>query len=229
MGLLPGLYTRAFDRRRHLINHHPELPGSDVVLDRTTRSPVAPFHRIPEGTVVVKQVTAPTFVAASDPRGARCRPAEIVAAQPADAAWANTIVTASLASGLGFPVLLDQAAVTTAAVVDQLNQSVPFASQFLADDVGGVVRIRTREAGAHKHLLVESTLPAAFGPAGAVGKGVDADYRVTDQAVELRDLEGNPIEAVVPSLVIAHFDESELLHLTPEARAVLARRGALFG
>ena len=42
-------------------------------------------------------------------------------------------------------------------------------------------------------------------------------------------LEGSPIEVLVPTLLVAHFDESELLSLTAEARAVFARRGSFFG
>lgn len=229
MALVPGLYRRAFEHRRHVINHHPLVYGSQVTLDRATRSPLPPTHQIPAGTVIVKQAGLPTFIDAADPRGERCRQAAVVALQPTDPAWANAQLTVSLSDGLGFLVPLDAAAVDTPSVVDQLNRHALFAAHFVADDQGGLVRVRTREAGAHKSLHVESTLPAAFGPLGGFGHGTDADYRVTDAAVDLRDLEGNPIEALVSTLVVGHFDESELLHLTPEARTVLARRGSLFG
>lgn len=228
MALLPGIYRREFEHRRYLINHHPLVHGSDVILDKNARSPRPPAFRFLEGTVIVRVQGGFQFVDAADPRGARCTPAEVKAAQPADAAWANTTITASLSSSLGFAVLLDAAAISTAAVVDQLNRHPLFAPHFLADDAGGLVRIRTREAGAHKALHVESTLPAAFGPLGTFGHGLDADYRVTDRTVDLRDLDGNAIEVLVPTLVVGHFDESELLQLTPEARAVLSRRGSFF-
>jgi len=219
---------RSVEYRRYVVNHHPQLHGSDVILDRLTRSSVPPAFRIPAGTVIVRLQSGQTFVDASDPRGGRCLPAEIRALQPADAAWANTLISAGLARGLGFAVQLDPAATTTGAVVDQLNRHVPFGLHFLADDVQGVVRIRTRETGGHVHMFAESSLPAAFGPSGSAAHGLDADYRVSDETVEVRDLDGNPIEALVSTLVMGHFDESELLNLTPEARAVLSRRGALF-
>ena len=58
--------------------------------------------------------------------------------------------------------------------------------------------------------------------------GVDADYRVTDALGELRDLKGSRIHASVATLVAGHFHERHLLHLTPEARVVFARRGSVF-
>ncbi|MCW8138112.1 MAG: hypothetical protein KIT58_04335 [Planctomycetota bacterium] len=229
MSQLPGLTIRSLEHRRYVINHHPLVHGPDAILDRQARSPRAPVHRVLEGTVIVRVHGGYAFVDATDPRGARCAPAEVVALQPADAAWANTQLTLSLSAGLGFVVPLDAQATTTAAVVDQLNRNLLFVTHFLASDQGGLVRIRTREAGAHKHVLVESSLPAAFGPSGAAAAGTDADYRVTDATVEVRDLEGNPIEVLVPTLLVANFDASELLSLTPEARAVLSRRGSYFG
>lgn len=229
MSQLPGMTTRSIEHRRYVINHHPLVHGADAIVDRQARSPRAPAFRIVEGTVIVRVPRAYAFVDATDPRGARCTPAEVVAIQPADAAWANTQITISLSAGLGFVVPLDAQATTTPAVIDQLNRNAQFAAHFLASDLNGAVRIRTREAGAHKHVLVQSTLPAAFGPIGVAGAGTDADYRVTDATVEVRDLEGNPIEVLVPTLLVAHFDESELLSLTAEARAVFARRGSFFG
>lgn len=228
MALLPGIFKRSFEPRRYLVNHHPLVQASDVVLDRTSRSPLPPLHRLQAGTVVVRHRQGRTFVPASDPQGARSTSAEVTALQATDPTWAGSQITVSMARGLGFPFNLDAQATSTAEVLDQLNRNPLFAVHFLADDAGGLVRIRTREAGAHKVLVVESSLPAAFGPLGAAGQGRDADYRVIDDAAELRDLEGNAIEAVVPSLAVGHFVERELIDLTPEARAVLSRRGSLF-
>ncbi len=229
MSLLPGIHKRAFEHRRYLVNHHPLVHGADVTVDSAARSPILPPLRIQAGTVVVRHRQGRTFVPASDPQGARSTSAEVTALQPADATWAGSQITVSLAAGLGFPFGLDAQATTTAEVVDQLNRNPLFAVHFLADNAAGVLRIRSRESGAHKVLMVESSLPAAFGPVGMASQGRDADYRVTDATVEVKDLDGNPIEALVPTIVVGHFLERELLDLTPEARAVLSRRGSLFG
>lgn len=229
MARLPGLHVRSFEPRRYLVNHHPLVVGSVAVLDPSARSPLPPPHRLLAGTVIVRSARQPAlFLTATDPLGQRCLPAEVTSLAVADAAWAGSVLTTSLAPGLGVAVPLDAQATTTAAVVDQLNQNPLFAGDFLADDAGGRVRIRTREAGAHTLLRVESSLPAAFGPNGLAGAGRDADYRVTDATGEVRDMDGNPLEAAVPTVVVGHFRESELLELTPEARAVLSRRGSLF-
>lgn len=228
MSRLPGLYWREFAPRNFIHREHPLIRGSDVVLDPSVRSTSRPDFRIPEGTVVVRRAGSRLYVAATDPRGERCAPAEVLSSQAPDPTWANQIVTASLAPGLGFTVLLDQAAVGIAEVTDQLNRDPLFSAHFLADDMNGLVRIRTREAGAHKLIHVSSSLLAAFGPLGVEGRGRDPDYRVTEATVEVQDLEGKPLEALVPTVAVGHFKTLELLQATAEALAVLTRRGSLF-
>lgn len=227
MPLLPGIFRRELEDRRFLVNHHPLVMGNDVVLDRVTRSPLPPTFRILPGTVVVKQEAARTYVDAEDPRGERCQPATVWALQPADATWAGALVTVSL-GGPGLTVPLAPTATTNAAVIGQLNADPALAAQVLADEDQGVVRLRTRAAGAHARVRVDASLSAAFGPQGVEAVGRDADYRVTAGLAELRDLVGTPLDALVPTLLVGHFDARELLHLTPEAEQVLAGRGSFF-
>ena len=201
-----------------------------MVLDRDARSPIAPEHQIEPGTAIVRRRGSRRFVQAGHPDGEHNQPAAVSSLQPADPAWANTLITVSLADGLGFPVLLDANAVDNAAVLDQLNQDPPFAAQFLADeDTNGMIRVRTRDAGAGCRLHVQASIPAAFGPNGSAAHGLDADYRLTDGWADLLELGEGPTPYVVPTVLAGHFDESQLLHLTPEARVVLTRRGSIFG
>tara|TARA_R110002072_G_scaffold3713_5_gene25979 strand:- start:2245 stop:2622 length:378 start_codon:yes stop_codon:yes gene_type:complete len=117
----------------------------------------------------------------------------------------------------------------TASAADQLNQSLVFQAHFLADeDAVGRLRIRTRLAGSHSYLHVTSSRPEAFGPTGESGVGANADVRVTGDAVDLLGLDGNPVEASVPTLLRGHFETAQLLALTAEAQTVLARRGSRF-
>lgn len=227
MPLLPGIFRREIEDRRFLVNHYPLIMGNDVVLDRVVRSPLPPTFRILPGTVVVKQDMARTYVDANDPRGERCQSAAVRAAAPADPTWANALVTVSL-GGPGVVVPLDPNATVNAAVIDQLNRDPRFAAHFLADEDQGVVRVLTRLVGARARVRVEASLPAAFGPQGVEAVGRDADYRVTAGLAELRDLVGNPLEALVPTILVGHFDARELLHLTPEAEQVLSGRGSFF-
>lgn len=228
MALLPGIYTDAVMDRLYLVNHHPLVRAEDVVLDHSVRGLTPPEYRIPAGTVIVRRVQGANWVDAEHPAADRGEPASVVSLVAPDAAWANTVLTVSYTQGLGFPVLLDAAATTTAAVVDQLNLNPGFAGSFIADDLNGLVRIRSRGPGAHVRILVESSLPAAFGPNGTVACGRTADFRVTDKLVEVRDLVGNPIDVIVPTLWVGHFHTAQLLHLTAEARAVLEARGSRF-
>jgi len=229
MPAVPGVTKVELHDRRYILDEQGLIRGQAVVLDRDTRSPLAPDYQIEPGTAIVRRRGSARFVHAGHPDGERNQPAAISSLQPADPAWANALITVSLAPGLGFPVLLDANAVDNAAVVDQLNQSPPFAANFLADeDANGMVRIRTRDAGAQCRFHVQAAIPAAFGPNGAAGHGRDADYRLTDAWADLLEPGNGPVHYLVPTVLAGHFDEAQILHLTPEARVVLTRRGSIF-
>jgi len=226
---LPGIYTQDYEDRLYLVNDQGLVRGQDVVLDHRASSPLTPAHRILPGTVIVREAGSERFTNAGNARGARNQPATVSALAPADAAWGGTVVTVSLSDGLGFPIPLPAAVNDNATAIDALNLDPAFAALFLADeDANGLVRVRTRAAGAQAYVHVQSSLDAAFGPGGAAGHGTDADYRVTDSLGELRDLKGARIHASVATLLAGHFHERHLLHLTPEARVVLSRRGSVF-
>jgi len=173
--------------------------------------------------------SARDYVVATDPRAGKPLSASVAALQPASAAWGGTMITVSLAEGLGFSIPLDLSVQDNASVIDALNQSPVFRSHFLADESAlGHVRVRTRAAGATAFVHVRSSLAAAFGPAGRGAVGHDPDVCVADNVCELRDLNGRPIPALVSVLKAGHFRERSLIALTPAARIVLTRRGSLF-
>jgi hypothetical protein len=230
MAKLPGVYSQEYEHRRYLVDHQAMVRGKDVVVDERAASPLPPPYRIVPGTTIVRVRGGDRYVEATNPLGDRNQPASVSALQPADAAWANTQVTVTHAPGLGFLVPLGAQVVDNATAVAALNQDAAFATRYLADeDPAGRVRIRTRDAGATAYLHVKSSLQAAFGADGASGSGADADYRVTDALAELVELHsGRRIPASVATLFAGHFVEPALLHLTPEARVVLSRRGSIF-
>ena len=230
MAKLPGIYEQEYEHRRYLVDHQALVRGKDVVVDERANSMIPPPYRIVPGTVIVRARGGERYVEATNTLGERNQPASVSALVPADPAWANTQVTVSHAPGLGFLVPLGAQAVDNASVVAALNQDPAFATRYLADeDPAGRVRIRTRDAGAAAFLHVQSSLQAAFGADGASGSGADADYRVTDALAELLEVVGGRrIPALVATLFAGHFVEPALLHLTPEARVVLARRGSIF-
>ena len=226
---VPEITTREHRQRRYLVNDQVYVRHKDVVLEPDTESPLPPTSKIRAGTVLVAAQRSKTFVVATDDRAERTREARLVSLAPADAQWATTILTASLGKETGFAVVLDANAVDTAAVVDQLNRNLAFSVHFLADeDPNGLVRIRTRHSGADAFLHVTSSYAQAFGPRGTAGIGRDPVVCVADDLGELRDVEGQAVPALVPTIAAGHFRESELIALTPEARRVLSRRGSLF-
>jgi hypothetical protein len=230
MAKLPGIYEQEYEHRRYLVDHQALVRGKDVVVDERANSALLPRHRTVPGTVIVRLRGGERYVEATSPLGERNQPAGVSALVPADPAWAGTQITVSHALGLGFVVPLGAQAVDNASVVAELNLAPAFAARYVADeDPAGRVRIRTRDAGATAYLHVQSSLQGAFGADGASGSGVDADYRVTDALAELFEVVGGRrIPALVSTLFAGHFVEPALLHLTPEARVVLARRGSIF-
>lgn len=230
MATLPGIYTQEFEHRRYLVDHQALVRGKDVVLDERATSSLPPPYRILPGTAIVRARGADRYVEATSVLGDRNQPASVVALQAADPAWAGSQVTVSHAHGLGFLVALGAQAIDNPSVVAALNQDPAFQLRYLADeDPSGRVRIRTRDAGAQAYLHVQASLQAAFGADGASGSGADADYRVTDAVAELVEIPGGRrTPASVATLFAGHFVEPALLHLTPEARVVLTRRGSVF-
>ncbi len=230
MATLPGIYTQEHEERRYLVDHQGLVRGKDVVVDERATGALPPTDRILPGSVIVRVRGGERYVEATSPLGEQSQPASVSALGPADPAWAGTQVTVTHAPGLGLLVPLGPQAVDGPSVVLALNQDPAFAARYLADlGPAGRVRVRTREAGAQAYLRVQSSLQAAFGVDGASGSGADADYRVTDSLAELRELQGGRrIPAVVATLFAGHFVEPALLHLTPEARVVLSRRGSIF-
>jgi hypothetical protein len=67
------------------------------------------------------------------------------------------------------------------------------------------------------------------GVASAEGYGTDADYRVVEDYVDMLDEGGVAGNAVAKTSMAGFYKESNLLNLCAEARAVLTRRGSIFG
>ena len=148
---------------------------------------------------------------------------------PVDATWAGKNVELALDGGPAFLVALGPASNTNALVIGDLSKDPRFAGTFVADELNGVVRIRTLEAGAPKTVKANMpALPAAFGATGTIGAGSDADYRVTLVDGDLINGAGAPAKSTVACCRKGHFNSAKIRNLTPEAKVVLIRRGAFF-
>lgn len=227
---LPGITTVVFSDTSPIKSELAYEGAPDAVLDPSNTDPGnQPPWRFRAGAVVVKSLAMATFVEADDPLGDRNQPATVLALAAADAAWAGKSVELSVDGGPIFPVGLGAQSNTNALVIADLNKDPRFVGTLIADEANGLVRVRTLQAGVDKTLKVNMpALAAAFGAAGTVGAGMDADYRVTLVDADLIDASGAPAKSTVACCRKGHFSAAKLRNVTPEARVVLIRRGAFF-
>ena len=217
------LYVQALDGREY-------SQGQDVVLRATALDPAAnPPWRVRKGFVIVKSSQDGLFSAAADPQADRNQGAIVTALQTADQGWAGKTITVALRGRTVVTVPLGANSNTDALVVADLMGNATFTQFAQAAVVAARVQVMSLDVGADVVMRVTSTNLAAFGPNGQDGAGKDADYRVTVEPVELIDPTGAPANNMVKTSLKAFYVEASLIGLTGEARAVLARRGAIFG
>lgn len=230
MSRIPGNIAVSHNARVVRLSEHGTALDTSAVIDSSnTDAGSTPTTRMRPGNVLVKRTSTGRYIEANDSNGDRNAPASVSASETADTDWQNAVITVTVDGGVSFSVTLGAADDTDAEVVAALNGNAVFAANCKADVSGGVVRIRTLEAGAHKHLTVSADLATAFGSAGTSGNGTDADYVVQLPYVDLEDENGTATHAEARVARVGHFDESQLINLTAEARATLSRRGSFFG
>jgi len=217
------LYIQALDGREY-------SQGSDVVLRSTALDQGnTPPWRVRKGFVVVKNSQDGIYSAANDPQADRNQGAVVTAAMSADATWPGKTITLSLRGRQIVTVLVGANSNTDALVVADLTANATFVQFAVAAVVNQRVQITSLDAGADVVMKITSNLPTAFGPNGTDAGGQDADYRVTAETCDLIDPTGAPANNLVKTSIKAWYLEAALLGLTGEARAVLSRRGAIFG
>jgi hypothetical protein len=124
---------------------------------------------------------------------------------------------------------------TIAEWVTLLNADPAFAAHLIASDSGGdnFLVITTRAKG-KIGLYVSLDLDTGFddddgASSSDEAEGTEADYRVVLQHCDLQDINGDAAASKpVATLLRGKFKESELSHLTDEAKAVLQGRGSFF-
>lgn len=231
---LPALVATTLADRRILLDDIGRREGADITLDSTnTDAGSVPTFRMRPGNVVVREAASGRYREANDALGDRNTPAAVTALVTGAVAHQLAVITLSVDGGPAFAVTLGAADDTDAEIAAALNANARFAGECIADVVAARVRIRTINAGSGKTLEVSDDVAAPdslFGAAATPSRafGADADYRVTADFADLEDENGAAIDAPVKNFFAGHFDESNLINLTAEARAVLSRRGAHF-
>ncbi len=227
---VPGVIASTLSTPNIFIQKEPFIQGSDVLVDSAlTDAGSTPTSRIRPGQVLVLDTATGRYFPANGATGDRNAGASVSALETADTDWQSSVITITFDGALGIAVTLGAADDTDAEVVVALNANAIFAANAIADVSGGVVRIRTLEAGRHKHLTVVSDLATAYGATAIEDSGSDADYRVATDYVSLVDDNNTAVSAPCATALVGFFDESNLRNLTSEARATLSRSGSFFG
>lgn len=216
----------------------PFVPGTDVLVKSTVTDSGNTAMRttiLRPGTVLVKKTSDGLYYSAlfSDSNGAdRSAAASVSSATGITASWASTTQTFVVNGGASTAVSMAAGDDTNAEVVTALNASALFqAAGLVADVSASAVRVRTVQGGAHMSFVWTSSYADTFGSgvASAEGYGTDADYRVVEDYVDMLDEGAVAGNSVAKTSMSGFYDESQLLNLSGDARAVLTRRGSIFG
>lgn len=234
---LPGLYSTTRTPVVVRMREMPYVPGPAIVLDSSdVDSGQSPTSLIGPGNVVVLRTSTGRYVEANDANGDRNTQASVTAliTNPGSGGWDGNLIIIHNGRSLTVALSGDN---TDAAVVAAIKAAAaaedPEFGSITAAVVSSRVVVYSQLYGADQSLEVyHASVATAFGAQYAsttYGHGSDADYRVTEDFCSLIDRDGNAVHGQVANSMAGFYDESNLTNLTGEARAVLSRRGSIFG
>lgn len=233
MAALPAFDSTTFTPLRVLVDLQGVERGEDVTLDSgNTDTANTPTTRFREGNVVVLRTSTGRYVEANDANGDVNTAASIntLISNPGSGGWDGTLtitghwgsLTVTL-SAANTDAAVAAAIIAAAAAVNP-ESSAPITSA----DATGTVSVTNADVGAGTWLkAVHTTVATMFG-SDADAAGADADYRITSKFADLVNVDNTAVHAPAPTLMKGHFDESELINLTAQAKASFLRRGARF-
>lgn len=232
MAHLPGSISTLTNTDRLIhIDETNYLGGPACRLVSTiTDAGATPTTTIRKGCVVVKKTSDGLFYLSTTAGGDRNTAPTITSSGNTDTADGTVklvgnhgTISVTIATGSG----------TEADVVTDLNASAAFAAHYVATSGAGEVTITARGTGSAEWFYIHSDTTASVGFAEGEANskyGTNAEYYVTEEEVSTLDPSTGVAAIVeVKTSARAFYDESQLLYLTAEARAVLSSRGALFG
>ncbi len=227
--LIPGVVEATVSTPRILIQDAPFVAGSDAVVQNdVTDTGSTPNTRIRPGQVLVLRTATGEYVEAGDTNGDTNGAASIDSAEAVDGDWGGTNLTININ---GYEATIDPG-INAAAAIAAIAADAQLDDRVVGSDAGGgVLRITSRETGANQALVVTHDLATGWanGLLPNYANGTDADYRVSTDFVDLLDDNQVATAQPVATALVGFFDESNLRDLTSEARAVLSRRGSIFG
>lgn len=221
-----------------LVDDQLSVQGSDVSIAGGQTITNTPNFRCPPGMVVVKESGDGLYYKADTADGASAgdinTAAVVTSLEAADTDWDGTDIGWAVYGPDGLiesgSVTLAGTDDTTAEVVTALNANARFAEHLVASGSNGnPVVITSRKKGRISVKITQTVITTGYGASGITANGGEADYRVIMQHADLKDVEGTAMASkMVGTLLSGHFKESELLHLSAEAKAVFIGRGSIF-
>lgn len=116
-------------------------------------------------------------------------------------------------------------------IIANLNADPDFSADLIAEASGNYVKISARRAGSTEYFKIGAgTLNAVLGfTDNTEVYGTDGDYVVVPDYVDMLDGAGTAADQHgVHAVRRGHFDESNLINLTQDARRILTQRGSIF-
>lgn len=235
--MLPGYATRSRSTRLVTLGHHGNEGLDSIILDSgNTDAGNTPTTEFRAGNVVALRTSTGRYVEANDTNGDRCTQASItgvVSDASANNGFGKTFKW-KYQNGAEKTVTMGSTTAdhdTNAEIVAVLNADAAFAADLIASESGNFVNIKSRRAGSDEYFeITDGTINAVLGfTNNTSAAGADADYRVTRDLGVLTNAAGTAVHDEVQAYKAGYFDESQLINLTAEARAVLSRRGSIFG
>lgn len=228
MSTIPHFTETTIAGREVLIDGSIDPQADSITLDSSnTDAGSSPTHRFRPGNVVIYRTSTKRFVEANDANADDLGFPSITSSGHSDANGVIKLVgnhgTISVTTSTGTG--------TEANHATDLNADADFAAYYQATSGGGELTITARNGGVEEWFYIHSDTIATVGFAEGEDNGVNGtipDVRVTADYADLQDEHGTAVHADVLAYRTGYFDESQLINLTAEAKAILASRGAQF-
>lgn len=232
-----------FRHKKHLATGQLTMQGGDVRLKGgvETDFPADGGKVMPAGACVVKKTADGLYYLANDAaNGDRNAAASVTSAEKPDDDWKDKTLTWTLYLPDGTTESGTVAAAggdenSIAAWITLLEGDDDFTDRFTAADSGaGDLLVITTKRKGRVGMKISMDLDTAFANDDGDSSsdedfGTEADYRITDAQRSLVDMNGAARDSdPVPTLLRGHFNESEILGLTAEAKAAFIGRGSIF-
>lgn len=226
---VPHFTSTTLSGRRVLVDDSITPEVRSVTLDSgNTDSGSTPTHRFRPGNVVARRASTGRWVEANDANAdVMGSPAAITSSGHTDG---NGVISVTGNHGV-ISVTTTTGSGTEANNATDLNADAAFKAHYVASSAANELTITARAVGKEEWFYITSTTMATAAFAEGVDNAVageDPLVGVTLEYADLKDDDGTAVHAECLVAMKGHFDASNLINLTAQARATLAKQGAKF-